>query len=99
MGNDQINLKKARILNNDAYAESIEEFSEKYCNTEDSHFAKTQTNAELFQSSGIHVCVRKRPLWQKEIDKGEWGFEQSSSTKLDTVPYLCLVDQHSGKKT
>ena len=72
MGNDQINLKKARILNNDAYAESIEEFSEKYCNTEDSLFAKTQTNAELFQSSGIHVCVRKRPLWQKEIDKGEF---------------------------
>ena len=105
MGNDQVNLKKVRILNNDAYAESIEEFSEKYCNTSDALFAKTQTNGELFKSSGIHVCVRKRPLWQKEIDKGEFdcctvggNLSLLESTQQDTMwlhnPKLRLDCKH-----
>ena len=63
MGNDQINLKKARILNNDAYAESIEEFSEKYCNTEDSLFAKTQTNADFFNLLE-YTCLISVSLFQ-----------------------------------
>jgi len=72
MGNDQINLKKARILNNAEYAESIDVFSEKYCSSSSLFERKIAKDEKLFKNSGIHVCVRKRPLWEKEKEIGEF---------------------------
>jgi len=72
MGNDQINLKKARLLNNEEYAESIDNFSSKYCSTS-ALFERNQTQTDKrFTASGIHVTVRKRPLWEKEKAIGEF---------------------------
>ena len=73
MGNSSsIDLPAARVLNRDAFVVAIDRFSEEYCNTATGLFAKATDAHALFESPGIHVAVRKRPLWPSESERGEF---------------------------
>ena len=71
MGNGgSIDLGSARKLNRAAFVPAISEFSAKY-SAVDGLFAKAEPH-ELFTSPGIHVAVRKRPIWRREKERGEF---------------------------
>ena len=79
MGNSSsIDLPAARVLNRDAFVVAIDRFSEEYCNTATGLFAKATDAHALFESPGIHVAVRKRPLWPSESERGEFDVVRPS---------------------
>lgn len=66
-----IDMASVRDKNRDAFVEAIDRFAEENTKT-GGLFAKTEDTHALFTAPGIHVAVRKRPLWDKERERGEF---------------------------
>lgn len=66
-----IDMASVRDKNRDAFVEAIDRFTEEY-SSENGLFAKTEDTHALFEAPGIHVALRKRPLWDKERERGEF---------------------------